>query len=91
MERFKRSAAFSIRRVGNETLLVPLGSQLADTNGLILLNETAHCIWELLDEDRAFDELVWAIQEKFEVSHGQASRDVRTFLNEIQEIGMLER
>ena len=87
----KRKADFIMQNVGGENLLVPLGAQVMDLNGLITLNDTAACVWELLAQDRTADELASAVAERFDVPPARARTDVQTFLGEIATLGLLER
>ena len=50
-----------MQSVGGENLLVPLGARVMDLNGLITLNNTAACVWELLAQERTLDELTAAV------------------------------
>jgi hypothetical protein len=86
----KRKADFMMQNVGGENLLVPLGAQVMDLNGIITLNDTAACVWELLAEERSLDELTAAVAERFDVAAGIARDDVRTFVDEITRLGLLE-
>ncbi len=86
----KRKSDFMMQNVGGENLLVPLGAQVMDLNGLITLNATGRCLWELLAQDRSVEELAAALLEKFEVDIQSARTDVQVFLEEITRIGLLE-
>lgn len=79
------------QNVGGENLLVPLGTQVMDLNGIVVLNDTACFIWELLARDRSVDELASAVAESYDVDSARASADVRAFMDEIAHIGLLER
>jgi hypothetical protein len=86
----KRKADFLLQKVGGEHLLVPLGAQVMDLNGLITLNETAASIWEMLAEDRRVDELAAVVEAQFEVDAATARADVETFVAQIRQLGLLE-
>lgn len=86
----KRKNDFIMQDVGGENLLVPLGAQVMDLNGLITLNDTAACVWELLAAERSLDELTAAVAERFDVDHETACADVQTFVDEIAKMGLLE-
>ena len=86
----KRKNDFIMQDVGGENLLVPLGAQVMDLNGLITLNDTAACVWELLAAERSLDELTAAVAERFDVDPETARADVQTFVDEIAKIGLLE-
>ncbi|MBU1050860.1 PqqD family protein [Candidatus Bipolaricaulota bacterium] len=86
----KRKADFMMENVGGEYLLVPLGSQVMDINGIITLNDSGAYLWKLLEEEHTVDDLAAALAERFEVTPTQALTDVNVFLKQIGEVGMLE-
>ncbi len=85
-----RKESFLLQTVGGEHLLVPLGSQVMDTNGIITLNETAAFIWDLLEEERTIEELTTAVAGRFEVSRGQAESDITLFAEKLDQNGLLQ-
>ena len=87
----KRKADFMVQNVGGENLLVPLGAQVMDLNGLFILNDTAAWVWELLAAEVSLDELSSAVAEQFGVDHETAHADVRTFVDGITRLGLLEK
>ncbi len=86
----KRKEDFLMQVVGGENLLVPLGAQVVKMNGLLVLNATARCVWDLLAEDRSLDELAAAVAAQFDVDNARARTDVQTFLDEISRLGLLQ-
>jgi hypothetical protein len=86
----KRKNDFILQNVGGENLLVPLGAQVRDLNGLITLNGTAACVWQLLAAEHSMDELTAAVAERFDVDPETACADVRMFVDEIAKIGLLQ-
>jgi hypothetical protein len=86
----RRKKDFIMQNVGGEQLLVPLGAQVMKLNGLITLNATAACVWELLAAERTLDELIAALSERFNVESETARDDVRAFIEEIAGMGLLE-
>jgi hypothetical protein len=86
----RRKPDFVMQNVGGENVLVPIGAQVMDLNGLITLNATAACVWELLAQERSLDDLVAAVLERFEVTPEAARADVQTFVDEITRLGLLE-
>ncbi len=87
----KRKADFLLQNVGGQDLLVPLGAKVMEMNCLIILNATARCIWELLAEDRSVEDLAGEVAERFDVGKEKALADVRAFLDDIAQFGLLEK
>lgn len=57
---------------------------------LHMLNEVGTHVWKFLDTERALDEIVDAVTEAFEVGDDVAGRDVREFLQEMLDRGLVE-
>lgn len=87
----KRKDDFVMQEIASEWLLVPLGAQVMDMNGIVTLNDTGTCVWNLLAENRTADELAAAVSEQFEVDAAAARGDVQAFLDEIARLGMIEQ
>jgi hypothetical protein len=86
----KRKDEFRLQTLGGEQFLVPLGAQVAKTNGVVLLNAAGSCIWEHLAEPCSVDDLTTAVMERFDVDGARARADVQTFLTAMSRLGLLE-
>jgi hypothetical protein len=79
-----------LQNVGGENLLVPLGAQVVDMNGLVILNATGACLWEALEQERTVEELAAVVAGQFEVNGERARADAQAFVGEIGRLGLLE-
>ncbi|MGO8760052.1 MAG: PqqD family protein [Terracidiphilus sp.] len=79
-----------MQNVGGENLLVPLGSQVLNLNGIVVLNAAGACLWGMLARDCSPDELAIALVERFDVALERARSDTRTFLDEMTQLGVIE-
>jgi hypothetical protein len=86
----RRKGNYQLRSIGGESLLVPLGAQVAEVNGVVTLNATGRYIWELLADECSLDSVAAAVAERFDVDPQRARSDVQVFLEAISRIGMLE-
>jgi len=86
----KRKDDFVKQNVGGENLLVPIGAQVMDLNGIIVLNETASFIWDLLEKDRTEEELIKALTEEYEIDPQSAKEDVNKFVSEITKLKLIQ-
>lgn len=77
---------FVSRKVGNDMVLVPLVSNVAQMDTLFNLNETAGFLWENLDENSSIELLKNQLLESFEVDDATAEKDVKDFLDRIQKL-----
>jgi hypothetical protein len=87
----KRKGDLVMRSIGGDSLLVPTGARVADMRGLVVLNGTGRCIWELLAEERSADELAAAVAERFDVETSRAHADLQSFVDEMAKMGLLQR
>jgi hypothetical protein len=81
---------FIVREVAGETLVIPVSKTAADFNGIICLNATGELIWKKLQDGKNRDDIVEAIVAEFEVSREEASEDVASFLQQLQDNDLLE-
>ena len=86
----RRSEDFLLQNVGDQHVLVPLGGKVKEQNGLIVLNNTAHRVWELLAEDVSTEGLAAEIAKEFNIEEARALADVKVFVEEVSHLGLLE-
>ncbi len=79
-----------IRRIADETLLIPIRGQAADLDAIYVLNDTAAFLWSQLETTGDVAVLSAALREAFEVSQEQAAQDVTDFLAALEESGIIE-
>lgn len=77
---------FTIQKVGDNYVAVPVGETSRTFHGMIRLNETGAFLWKLLaQKDRTEEELVDALVATYEVERGTAETDVRHILGIMKE------
>ena len=89
-QRFQRDPAIITRRIGAETVLVPVRSNTAALSAIFALNETAEVIWNALEQPMSVAQLVATLTDTFEVTPEQASDDVATLLHYMREIEVIQ-
>src|SRR5271156_4817909 len=87
---FVRSQSVVSRRVAGETLIVPVRGKVGDLASIYSFNETGSLIWQTLESPKPLADLIDAIQQEYAVSHEQAERDVKQFLNHPLSAGLGE-
>jgi len=87
---FVRSQSVVSRRVAGETLIVPVRGKVGDLASIYSFNETGSLIWQTLESPKPLADLIDAIQQEYAVSHEQAERDVKQFLNDTLSAGLVE-
>ena len=81
---------FILRKIAGEDIVVPIGNNIADFNGIINLNESAAFLLRLLKEDTSTKNLVESLKKEYKIDEELAKNDVDAFLNILKEHKMLE-
>lgn len=77
------------REIAGDTILVPVGKTVLDSNGLFVLNELGAFIWGILPGAQTEEEICTAILAEYEVSREEAARDVAEFLEKLRKLDIL--
>ncbi len=77
------------RDIAGDTILVPVGKTVYDSNGLFVLNELGTFIWEILPQAQSEADIVDAVLEAYEVSAEEAKADVAEFLDKLKKLEII--
>ena len=89
-ERPRRLEDVIVRDVAGEVFLVPIRGRLADVDELFVLNPVGLWLWGRLDGTCSLEELGDDMLAHFAASPEEARADVRAFVAELAEAGLLE-
>lgn len=81
---------FILRKIAGEDIVVPIGNNIADFNGVIRLNESAGFLWRELQEELSKEDLIDKLIKEYEIDTELASSDVEHFINVLVENNALE-
>lgn len=82
---------FVLREIAGDYIIIPTGKTVLEFNGLVTVNEVGVSLWNMLQNDVTFDELVEGILEEYDVEEAVAKEDIREFLDKIIESGILAK
>ena len=77
------------REIAGDTILVPVGSAVYDSNGLFVLSELGGFIWDLLPEAQTEEEILQKILSEYEVDETTARVDLAQFLDKLRDMEIL--
>ena len=77
------------RDIAGDTILVPVGKTVYDSNGLFILNELGAFLWDRLEKAENEEELLTAVLDEYEVTEETARKDIHTFLDKLRDMGIL--
>lgn len=75
--------------MAGDTILVPVGKTVYDSNGLFILNELGSFLWDRLEQAETAADLVQEVLAEYEVSEEEARSDIMEFLNNLKMLGIL--
>ena len=79
-----------LREIAGESLLIPVGQTALKIHGMITLSESGLLLWKRLQTECTEEELVEALLTEYQVDRETASADVKAFIRQMQEVGILE-
>jgi hypothetical protein len=85
----KLKPGYVMRKIANSDIVIPIGNNIADFNGLITLNETAAFLFKLINEGSNIPDMVNALISKYNINHELASNDVEDFVSQLKKAEML--
>ena len=77
------------RVIGSDTILVPVGKTVFDSNGLFALNELGDFIWDLLPRVNTEEEICDAVLAEYDVPQEVAQKDIREFLQKLRQLEII--
>ena len=77
------------REIAGDTILVPVGKAVLDSNGLFMLNELGAFIWDLLPEAETEEAICSAVLAEYEVTPEEAAKDVAEFLEKLRQLKII--
>ena len=81
---------FLLRQVADTWVVMPIGQEMLDFNGMLTLNETGAFLWQRLQEGADLEGLVKALTAEYEVSAETARADAEEFCKKLLRSGCAE-
>lgn len=86
----KIKEGFILRKVANTDIVIPIGNNIANFNGIISLNQSAAFLWEQLKKGSDIPQLITGLIQEFGISREQAQKDAELFVEQLQNAKILE-
>lgn len=77
------------RDIAGDTVLIPVGKSVYESNGMFILTEVGAFIWDLLPTAESEEELLKAILEEYDVEQEIAEKDLNEFLGKLRQMEIL--
>lgn len=82
---------FVLREIAGDYIVIPTGKTVLEFNGLITVNEVGVSIWNMLQNEVTFEELVQGILKEYDVEEDVAREDIQEFLDILINGGILAK
>lgn len=76
----KIKEGFLLREVAGNTVVVPIGDEAVEFNGVITINETGKFIWELMQDGIEKEDILAKYIKEYNISEEEAKEDIKTFI-----------
>lgn len=86
----KRKENFVLRQVVDTWIVLPLGEETANFDGMLSLNESGAMLWNILKQETTREELAMELTKEYNISYQKALTDVDDFLKRLIQLGCLE-
>lgn len=90
-DRFVAHSGLVSRRIGHETILVPVSSRVGDLDAIYTLNEIGAAVWRLLERPVSAGQIVDAVCADYDIAADAAAADVAEFLGTLLERRLVDR
>lgn len=87
---FRLKKGFIIRKIGEQVMAVPIGTQTTEIHGMIALSESGELLWKALENGATIDVLTNILVENYDVDYALAENDVRRFIEQLNDQGVLQ-
>lgn len=81
---------FVLRETAGDYMIIPTGRTVQSFDGLITVNEVGADLWNMLQSEVTFDDLLRGILTIYDVDKETAEEDIREFLDTLRERGILD-
>ncbi len=82
---------YKIRKMCGSSIVVAVGKEAEDFNGMITLNESAELLWCRLVDGATKDELITLLCQEYGIDTATAAEDVDEFIKKAEGAGLLEQ
>ena len=86
----KIKEGFLLRNVAGNYVIVPVGDDAVEFNGIVTLNESGKFLWDLLENEITKEELLRKFMEEYNVPEETAKADIKDFMQTLLNSGIVE-
>jgi len=82
---------FILRTIADTHIVVPVADRVIEFKGMITLNDVSVEIWNFLQIDRSYDDVLEYMLSIYEIDRETATNDLNELLDQMENGGVLEK
>lgn len=86
----KIKAGYILRQVAGNSIVIAVGDEAVNFNGLITVNGAGTFLWKQLEQGATEAGLLAAMQAEYDVDEETARADIAEFLDKLRAAGLIE-
>ncbi len=86
----KIKSGFVLRKIGTQTVAVPIGQRTSDIHGVVALSDSGALLWEALEKGAEKETLINILLDTYEIDRETIVSDLDEFIKGLYEQGALE-
>lgn len=81
---------FMLRQVAGSYIVIGIGAEAVDFNGMVSINETGAFLWKILEKGADKEDLLAALMQEYDVDEESAKKDITEFLQKLYDGKLLD-
>lgn len=86
---YRVKSGYVLREIAGEYLAIPVSVQDGAESQIAVLNESGKFLWEQMQQERCFTELLKEMTDYFDVTEAEAEEDIREFLIHLSQYNLI--
>ena len=86
-KKYNIKQGYIVREIAGEYIAVPIDSSCGKS--IVVLNPVSYLLWQELQSEKTFDELLDSILKNYDISKEEAEKDLKDFLLQLDENGLV--
>ncbi|MBQ7975199.1 MAG: PqqD family protein [Clostridia bacterium] len=85
----KIKEGYMLRKVAGKYIVVPVGEEAVDFNGLITTNETGAFLWKALENEISEEKLLSEFLAEYDIDEQTAASDLSDFISKLNKAELI--
>lgn len=83
-------SGFVIKEVSDKLIVIPTGSEVINFRGIMTLNESGKCLFDLLQNEIELEEIIKEFERIYDVTYDIAKSDVEAFIHQLRSHNLIQ-